>query len=89
VTGALVGGALGVVVGSVVTLAGVLTWVKARRCPDPEAHELTDDDREAMAADFALHTSAVRQQVSDYADLLADGDVQLRERLRYFEGGAW
>lgn len=87
-TGALVGGFLGAAVGSVVTLAVVLTWVKARRWPGPEAHELTDDDREAVAAEFGLHASAVQRQVSDYADLLAGGDVQLRERLRYFEGGA-
>lgn len=48
---------------------------------------LQEIDREAVAADFAVHASAVRRQVSEYADVLAGGDVALRERLRRFEGG--
>ena len=48
---------------------------------------LTEVDRTAIASEFAGHTDAVWSQVRDFADALADGDVQLRERLRQFEGG--
>ncbi|WP_454163013.1 hypothetical protein [Gordonia iterans] len=85
--GVLVAGVLGGGVGSV-----VIALIDAKRlfrvtCPDPDAHELTEDDREAVASEFAAHASAVQRQVSEYADVLAGGDVGLRERLRRFEGG--
>ena len=48
---------------------------------------LQEIDRQAVTADFAVHASAVRRQVSEYADVLAGGDASLRERLRRFEGG--
>lgn len=86
-TAALAGGVLGAAVGSVVTLAIVVTWGRAWLCQEQAAHELTDGDRDAVAAEFAAHATAVRQQVSDYANLLAGGDTLLRERLRAFEGG--
>lgn len=40
-----------------------------------------------LTAGFAQHAQAVRRQVAQYADLLADGDAVLRARLRRFEDG--
>lgn len=48
---------------------------------------LTEQDRADIAAEFAGHTTAVWSQVRQYADALADGDADLRARLRRFEGG--
>lgn len=61
--------------------------LRDRLCPDVDAHELTDEDRSEITEQFKQHTRAVREQVSGYADLLAGGDPQLRERLRLFEAG--
>lgn len=79
----------------VVTLAvsgaggAVATYLvlRDRLCPDVDAPELTDEDRSEITEQFKQHTKAVREQVSGYADLLAGGDPQLRERLRLFEAG--
>jgi hypothetical protein len=40
---------------------------------------------EALAEDLGLHADARREQVSQYADKLANGDEVLRARLRQFE----
>lgn len=86
-TGVLLGGVLGSTISTVLTLLVTVRWTRRHTCPDPEAHELTENDREAVAADFAAHASAVRRQVSEYAEVLAGGDIALRERLRRIEGG--
>ncbi|MGL4338983.1 MAG: hypothetical protein ACRCYU_17970 [Nocardioides sp.] len=51
---------------------------------DPEV-VLTDADRDALTTEFATHAASVRDQVSHFADELADGDPLLRARLRHFE----
>lgn len=89
--GVLLVGAGVLLVGAPLGGAGVW-WIFARRlgqalCPDPALHELSDDDREAVAQEFAAHASAVRRKVSEYADLLAGSDAVLRARLRNFEAG--
>lgn len=61
--------------------------LRGRICPDVDAHELTDEDRSEITEQFKEHTKSVREQVSGYADRLAGGDPQLRERLRLFEAG--
>ena len=61
--------------------------LRHRTCPDVDAHQLTDVDRSEITEQFKEHTRAVREQVRGYADVLADGDPQLRERLRLFEAG--
>ena len=86
----LFGAVLGVLAGGGI-VAGVMRRGQEPRTSviDLEMAEetLQEIDREAVAADFAVHASAVRRQVSEYADALAGGDVALRERLRRFEGG--
>ena len=62
----------------------VVRRLRDRREVDPP---LTEQDRADIAAEFAGHTTAVWSQVRQYADALADGDADLRERLRRFEGG--
>lgn len=57
--------------------------LRDRKEADPR---LTEQDRADIAAEFATHTSAVWSQVREFADALADGDAELRERLRRFEG---
>lgn len=54
--------------------------------PDGDA-ALTEADYQMLAADFQAHATAVRAEVSRYADLLAGDDPVLRQRLRQFEGG--
>lgn len=49
---------------------------------------LTEADYQMLAADFEAHATAVRAEVSRYADLLAGDDPVLRQRLRQFESGA-
>ena len=72
------------VAGGAVTTYLVL---RDRICRDVDAHKLTGEDRGHITEQFKEHTRAVREQVSGYADVLADGDPQLRERLRLFEAG--
>ena len=86
-TGVCAAGLLGGVVGSVTTVLLAL-WLSHRTTrPGAEVRVLSDADREPVAADFAVHASAVRRQVAEYADMLAGDDSRLRERLRRFEGG--
>jgi hypothetical protein len=73
------------VVGALLTGGAVWLRLRGRLCPDVAAHQLTDDDRAALAAEFSAHASAVRQQLAAYADALADGDPTLRDRLRHHE----
>ncbi|MBZ5736073.1 hypothetical protein K8Z61_16380 [Nocardioides sp. TRM66260-LWL] len=85
---------LGVVLGALAR--GLVAVVTCRRQGqqasvielDLDEETLQEIDREAVAADFAAHASAVRRQVSEYADVLAGDDPELRERLRRFETGA-
>lgn len=72
------------------TLFGVLVTLRIHRhvCPDPEAHGLNHADRDEISAEFAAHAMSVRRELSRYADELADGDAQLRDRLRQVEAGA-
>lgn len=48
---------------------------------------LTPPDHEALARELQVHATAMRSQVSAYADLLAGDDEVLRARLRRFENG--
>lgn len=61
--------------------------LRDRICPDIDAHALSDDDRSEITDQFKEHARAFREQVSSFADTLAGGDQQLRERLRLFESG--
>ncbi|GAB6987871.1 hypothetical protein [Nocardioides pyridinolyticus] len=81
---AAIGGAIS---GGLLAAMLAIVSLRGRACVDPAAHELTNEDREAVAAEFAAHTTAVRRGVSEYADALAGSDTELRERLRLFEGG--
>lgn len=81
----LIGVVLGLVVGG--AAAGTFTTLSARRsqCPDPASHQLTDQDREAVAAEFAAHVEATRRNVSEYADALAGEDSALRQLMTAIE----
>lgn len=57
-----------------------------RSC-DESSERLTPSDHEALARDLQVHATAMRSQVSAYADLLAGDDEVLRARLRRFENG--
>lgn len=48
---------------------------------------LTPADHEALMQEMQVHATAMRSQVSAYADLLAGDDEVLRARLRRFENG--
>lgn len=90
---ALVGAVFGAL-GAVITVA----LYRGRRGTRGDSAPAADDesssrlipqaDDDPLAAEFAQHARAVRQQVTRYADLLADGDAVLRARLRRFEDGA-
>lgn len=93
-SGVVLPGVLGAVLGALAG-GGLVAVVTCRR-QEPQAsvvdlesgeETLQEIDREAVAADFAATASAVRRQVSEYADVLAGGDIALRERLRRFVGG--
>ncbi len=85
VIGTTVGFALGAA--AVTVLLRLRLRVRPPACPDPEVHELSPADREAVSAEFEAHTASVRRELSRYADELAHGDVRLREQLRQFEAG--
>lgn len=75
------------VLGGAAGAAAMRQVLRHRLCPDVDAHELSDADRTEITEHFRQHARAVREQVSSFADTLADGDQQLRERLRLFESG--
>lgn len=77
----------GVVVGAALSCAVAVARLRQQRSVDLDRDSLSPEDRDALEAAFAAHASAVREQVSEYADALASGDVDLRERLRRFERG--
>lgn len=52
-----------------------------------ESVVLREFERDELESDFAVHVSAVRCKVSEFADELADGDAQLRDCMRHFEQG--
>lgn len=61
-------------------------WLRIRRLLGHEGPvTLTQTDRDALASEFAVHTTAVREQVAQFADELAGDDPVLRARLRRFE----
>ena len=74
-------------VGAAGGAAAAYLVLRGRICSDVDAHVLGEDDRAEIAEQFKEHARAVREQISGYADLLAGGDPQLRERLRLFEAG--
>lgn len=75
----------------VVASAGVVAafwWRSQRQRVLPaESPAFNVEDRQVLADQFGDHVAAVRRQVRVYADQLADGDPELRERLRRIEGG--
>lgn len=50
---------------------------------------LSDEDRATILVDFASHSRAVRAQVEKYADVLAGGDIELRDQMRLIEEWLW
>lgn len=85
---AIVGTAIGLLVGAVVSGVVVRRRLRHAVSQPSGAHELSSIDREQLSAEFATHASSVRRELSRYADALADGDGDLRDRLRRFEAGA-
>lgn len=84
---AIIDAAIGFVLGATV-VAVIMRHRKGRgACPDPNEHELTSTDHDAISEEFATHAEAVRRELSRYADALADGDDHLREMLRRVEAG--
>lgn len=79
--------ATALVLGGAAGAAAMRQVLRHRLCPDVGAHELNDDDCAEITKHFRQHARAVREQVSSFADALAEGDQQLRERLRLFESG--
>jgi hypothetical protein len=79
------GALLGTPLGAGLTFLAFVAW---RRLQGPTEDEpLSEATRMAVTDEFATHVGAVQRQVSEYADLLAAGDMVLRERLRRFEAG--
>lgn len=56
-------------------------------CRGGSSDRLTPADHEALMQEMQVHATAMRSQVSAYADLLAGDDEVLRARLRRFENG--
>ncbi|GAC50992.1 hypothetical protein [Gordonia aichiensis] len=81
--------AASLVTGVVAGVAIATYRLRARLCPDLHAHELSDDDRAHIEAEFAAHTSAANRAISEFADALAGTDRDLRNRLRRFETGGY
>lgn len=52
---------------------------------DRDSETLEKIDQQALVSDFALHALRVREQLSHYADALAEGDRTLRAALRVYE----
>ena len=77
----------GVPVGAVVA---ALAGLRLRQSAADSEPVLGPDDHSRLAVEFETHADAMRRQVSQYADALADGDPVLRERLRQIERSiAW
>lgn len=82
------GAVLGLLAGAGLTLVGAYGWRWSRRRPEREPDvPLSEADYAALSESFRQHAEAVQAEVSRYADTLADGDVELRQRLRTFETG--
>lgn len=79
------GAAAGFVLGAALTVAVFRLRASQVPCPDPDVHELSSADRDAVSGEFAAHTASVRRELGRYADELAGGDGRLREQLRQFE----
>ena len=77
----------GFIVGGAMSGAIVVAVRRSQLCPDPPDHDFRDDEREQVASEFAVPASSVRRELGGYADALADGDVNLRQRLRQIEAG--
>lgn len=78
---------VGLVGGGLIGAALTALMYELRRRTASALDELSDDDRDAISAQFAQHSQSMRQQVTQFADTLAGDDPVLRERLRQFEGG--
>lgn len=61
----------------------VRVWRRRRR--SQAADVLSAEERDVITAQLAAHAAAVASQVQVHGDVLADGDVLLRERLRRVE----
>lgn len=83
----IIGAATGFVLGVSLTVAAFRLRTGSDTGPESEAPELSSGDRDAVSAEFAAHTAAVRRALRRYADELADGDDRLRSQLRQFEAG--
>lgn len=82
------GTVLGLVAGAGLTLAALSGWRWWRRRPEREQEvRLSEADYAALSESFRQHAEAVQAEARRYADTLAEGDVELRERLRTFEPG--
>ena len=79
--------AVGFVAGAGISGGLVYAWMRRRREDIRVIDSLTDADRDEVARDFAVHVHSVQRKVSEFADALADGDEDLRDRLRHFERG--
>lgn len=84
--GLALGWGAGVIVGVVVTFGLLRGRALASACPDPEAHELSNANRESAAREVDAHARRLHASLSAYADLLAGDDTELRLRLQRFEG---
>lgn len=80
--------ACGLVAGAGVGVVVTILVANSRRTDSQfVVEEVSEEDRDQIEVNFAAHLEHLRGQVSDFADVLAGGDVLLRERLRVFEGG--
>lgn len=78
-------GGVSFVIGVATGGAGVLLRTGKKANAVQLVDHLTDTDRDQVARDFAVHVHSTQRKVSEYADALADGDDDLRNRLRHFE----
>jgi hypothetical protein len=80
-----VSAAAGCLAGATVA-AGIVTRRRQSRSTE-SGLTLNESGYAAIEDEFRVHAAASQRQVSEYGDLLAGGDVALRDRLRRFEGG--
>lgn len=83
---ALAGG-LSFIVGVAVGGAWVFRQTRKKVNSVEVIDDLTYADHNQVTRDFAAHVHSAQLKVSEYADALADGDDDLRHRLRHFEKG--